>query len=182
MRTYPVGRHDNLDVLRRLEPVQLVQQLQHRPLHLRVAAAGPALPARAPDGVDLVHEDDARRVLARHDEQLADHPAALADVLLHELGAGHADEPAVGVVRDGTREERLSGTRGAIEENTLWLGDTERLEELGVLDGKFDDLLDFLNLLVETADHLVCAVWDFLNHHEGDERVDFVGEDLVYGV
>ena len=35
--TYPVRRHDHLDVLRRLEPVQLIQQLQHRPLHLRIS-------------------------------------------------------------------------------------------------------------------------------------------------
>ena len=34
----PVGRHEHLDVAARVEPVQLVDQLEHRPLHLVVTA------------------------------------------------------------------------------------------------------------------------------------------------
>ncbi len=45
---------------------------------------------------------------ARHDEELAHHARALADVLLHELGARDADEGAVGVVRHRAREQRLA--------------------------------------------------------------------------
>ena len=50
-----IRRHDDFDAVRRLEPVQLVQQLHHRALHLVLAAS--ALPPRASDAVDLVHED-----------------------------------------------------------------------------------------------------------------------------
>jgi hypothetical protein len=39
-----------------------------------------------------------------------------------------------------------------------------------VLDRKLDDLLDFLDLLLETADHLVRRVRNFLDHHQGDLR------------
>ena len=63
----PVGRHDDFDVLRGLEAVELVQQLEHRALDFAVAATGP-FHARGADAVDLVHEDDARRVLPRHHE------------------------------------------------------------------------------------------------------------------
>ena len=50
-----IRRHDDFDAVRRLEPVQLVQQLHHRALHLVLAAS--ALSSRASDAVDLVHED-----------------------------------------------------------------------------------------------------------------------------
>ncbi len=40
-------------------------------------------------------------------------------------------------------------------------------------------LLDLFDLLVEAADHLVGGVRDLLHHHEGDERVHLVGQDLV---
>ena len=98
-----VGGHDDLDVLGGFEAVELVEQFEHGALDLGVAAAA-ALDARGADAVDLVHEDDAGGVLAGHDEQLAHHAAALADVLLHQLGAGDADELAGRVVRDGAGE------------------------------------------------------------------------------
>ena len=121
-------------------------------------------------------------MFSRHNEKLADHATTLSNVLLHELGAGDTDELAVRVVRDSTCEEGLTRTRWAVQKDTLRLGDTERLEKLWVLDGELDDLLDLLNLFVETANHLVRAVWNFLDHHKGHERVDLVGQDLVYRV
>ena len=64
----------DLDILGGLEAVELVEELEHGALHLRVAARRAALGARRADRVDLVHEDDRRRVLARHHEQLAHLP------------------------------------------------------------------------------------------------------------
>jgi hypothetical protein len=63
----------HLDHLRALEAIELVQQLEHGALHLGVSAARAALAARRANRVNLIHEDDRRRVLARHDEQLAHH-------------------------------------------------------------------------------------------------------------
>jgi hypothetical protein len=63
----------------------LVEQLEHRALHLAVPAGAPAPAARRADAVHLVHEDDRRRVLARHHKQLADHARAL---LCGVLGLG----------------------------------------------------------------------------------------------
>jgi len=167
----------HLDVLRRLEPVQLVQQLQHRPLHLRVTSS--TLVPRTSDTINLVHEDDTRRVLPRHHEQLPDHPASLSNVLLHELRSTDSDEPTVGVMSDCTGEQGLSSSRRTVKEDSLGLSDSESVEEFWVFDGQFDDLLDLLDLLVETSDHLVRRVGDLLDHHEGDEGIDLVGEDLV---
>jgi hypothetical protein len=44
--TYSIRRHDHLDILGRLEPIQLVQQLQHGPLHLGVPSASASAASR----------------------------------------------------------------------------------------------------------------------------------------
>ena len=86
----PVGGHDHLDVLGCLEPVQLIEELQHGPLYLAVSAAARLYPGTA-DAVDLVHEDNGRGVLSGHHEQLPHHPAALANELLDQLGSRHSE-------------------------------------------------------------------------------------------
>lgn len=79
-----VGRHDDFDVLCGFEAVELVEEFEHRALDFAVAART-AFHARGPDAVDLVHEDYAGGVLARHDEQFPHHAAAFADVFLDEF-------------------------------------------------------------------------------------------------
>src|SRR4051794_25600061 len=66
----PVRGGDQDDVVLHLEAVHLDEQLVERLLALVVTAAQ-ASAAVAPDGVDLVHEDDAGRVLLGLLEQVA---------------------------------------------------------------------------------------------------------------
>ena len=66
-----------------------------------LGAADRHLAARAADGVDLVDEDDRRRVLARLLEQIAHARRAHADDHLDELGGAHREE----------RHARLAGDR-----------------------------------------------------------------------
>ena len=56
-----------LDFVGGLKTVQLIQQLQHRALHLGVAAPAAALHPGRPYAVHLVHEDDAGRMLPATD-------------------------------------------------------------------------------------------------------------------
>ena len=61
-------------------------------------------------------------------------------------------------------------------------GDTEGLEQFGVLDREFYHLLNLLDLLIgliQATDHLVCAVGHLFDHHERYKRVDFVRKDFV---
>ena len=51
-----------------------------------------------------------------------------------------------------------------------------------MLDGKFDDFLDLLNLLIKSSYHVVGGVRHFLYLHEGDKRIDLGGQNLVQNV
>src|SRR5438132_153247 len=96
----PVRAARQNDAVVRLEAVHLDEQLVQRLLALIVPAAEPgaAVPA---DGIDLVDEDDARRVRLTLLEQVAHPRGAHADEHLHEVRARHREE----------RPSRLAGDR-----------------------------------------------------------------------
>ena len=137
----PVGGGDEDHVVLHLEAVHLDQELVQRLLALVVAAAH-AGAAVAADGVDLVHEDDAGRVLLGLLEQVADAARADADEHLDEVGARDREERHAGLAGDRPGEERLTGARRAEEEDALRDARAERLELLRVL----EELLDLLEL------------------------------------
>ena len=144
----PVGGGDEDDVVLHLEAVHLDEQLVQRLLALVVAAAE-AGAAVAADGVDLVHEDDAGRVLLGLLEQVTHARGAHAHEHLDEVRAGDREERHAGLAGDGAREQRLAGARRAVEQHALRDARAERLELLRVL----EELLD----LVELLDRLVDA-------------------------
>src|SRR5262249_23619555 len=125
-----------------LETVHLDQQLVQRLLALVVAAAEAraAVPA---DGVDLVHEDNARRRLLRLLEQVANARGADADKHLDEVRARDREErhsrltPPTG---DRACEQRLAGAGRPVEQNALGDPRAEGLELLRAL----QELLDLL--------------------------------------
>ena len=104
----PVGRGDDDDVGVGVEAVHLDEDLVEGLLALVMAAteAGATLAA---DRVDLVDEDDARRVALGLIEQVADAAGADADEHLDELGTGDAEERHAGLTCDGAGHQRLAG-------------------------------------------------------------------------
>ena len=147
-----VGGGDQDDVVLHLEAVHLDEQLVERLLALVVAAAE-AGAAMAADGVDLVHEDDARRRLLRLLEQVADARGADADEHLDEVGAGDREERHARLAGDGAREQRLTGAGRPVEQHALRDRRAERLELLRVLE-ELLDLLQLLDRLVHAGDVL----------------------------
>jgi hypothetical protein len=138
----PVGGGDQDDVVFHLEAVHLDQQLVQGLLALVVAATH-ARAAMTSDGVDLVHEDDAGRVLLGLGEQVA-HPAgAHPDEHLDEVRARDRKEGHPGLAGHGPRQQRLAGARRAEQQHALGDARAELLELLGVL----QELLDLFELL-----------------------------------
>ena len=138
----PVRRRDQDDVVLQLEAVHLDEELVQRLLALVVAAAETGA-AVAPDGVDLVHEDDAGRRLLRLLEEVANAARADADEHLDEVGARDREERHARLAGDGAGEQRLAGTGRPVEQHALRDPRAERLELLRVL----EELLDLVQLL-----------------------------------
>src|SRR5690606_8563668 len=96
----------------------LDEQLVERLLALVVAAAeaGAAMTA---DGVDLVDENDAGRVLLALLEQVAHARGADADEHLDEVGAADREERDVGLAGYRAGQQRLARARLADEQHAL---------------------------------------------------------------
>ena len=146
-----VGGGDDDHVGVRVEAVHLDEDLVEGLLALVVAAAE-AGAALAADRVDLVDEDDARRVALGLVEQVADAAGADADEHLDELGAGDAEERDAGLAGDRAGHQRLAGAGRSDEQHAARDARAERVELLRVLE-ELDDFLE-LGLGLVDAGHV----------------------------
>ena len=146
----PVGGGDDDHVRVRVEAVHLDEDLVEGLLALVVAAAE-AGAALAADRVDLVDEDDARRVALGLVEQVADAAGADADEHLDELRAGDAEERHAGLTGDGAGHQRLAGAGRPDEQHAARDARAERVELLRVLQ-ELDDFLELRLGLVDAGD------------------------------
>lgn len=180
-RVCAVGRHDDLDVRGLVESVHLVEQLKQDALHLSVGARLSVESLRG-DGVDLVDEDDGGRVLLGEAEDVAHHARALAQILLHELGADDADEGGRGGVGDGLGEHGLARPGRAVEQHAARRVDADLLVEVEVRERELDGLAHLLLLDVHAADVLVADVGALRHLHHLDARVGLWREHVHDGV
>src|SRR5690606_21525856 len=161
----PVGGRDEDDAGAGVEPVHLDEQLVEGLLALVVAAAH-AGTAVAPDGVDLVDEDDGRRVLLRLFEQVAHAAGAHAHEHLDEVRPRDRVERNVRLTSDRAREKGLAGSGRAIEQHTLRDARAHGLEPCGVGE-ELLDLVQLFDRLVGTGDVVEGDLWRLLRHEFG---------------
>src|SRR5688572_31335396 len=90
--------------------------------------------AMASDGVDLVDENDAGRVLLRLLEHVANARGAHAHEHLDEVGARYREERHLGFAGDRTCEQRLAGAGRADHQHALGNLAAELLELARVLE------------------------------------------------
>jgi hypothetical protein len=135
-----IGGGDEDYPLVRFETIHLHQKLIESLLALVVTAAQPGA-AMAPDRVDLVDEDDARRMGLALLEQVADPAGAYADEHLDEIGAGHREEWPTGFAGNGSGKQGLTRSGRPNQERTLRQAPSELCELLGILQ-ELDDLLE----------------------------------------
>ena len=112
-------------------------------------AAGAA--ARTADRVELVDEDDRRRLLLRLAEQVAHARGADADDRLDELRGRHREERRARLAGDGPREQRLAGSGRPAQEDAARDPAAEPAVLLRVAQ-EVDDLGQLLLRLVDAGD------------------------------
>ena len=144
----PVRRAHDDDPIGRLEAVELDEELVERLILLAVEAVAAA---RGADRVELVDEDDRRRVLRRLFEELADARGAEPGEHLHEGRRRSANRSSRRTPRDGLRHQRLAGSRRAVQEDPLRDARAESLEALRLAQ-EVDELGELLLDLVEAGD------------------------------
>ena len=135
----PVRRCDEDYALSLTEPVHLDEQLVEGLLTFVMAAAesGAALAAH---GVDLVDEDDRRRVLLGLFKHVAHAGGADTHEHLHEVRPGDREEWNPGLPCHGPGQQRLAGPGRTVEQHALGDLGAERLVSAGVL----QEILDFV--------------------------------------
>ena len=79
-------------------------------------------------------------MVARITKHLAHYTRRLADVLVYDGGGDHFEEVGLESRGDCASEERLACPGWAVEEHAFRGLDADALEELGIKEGKFDDL------------------------------------------
>ena len=114
-----VGGGEHHDVLVRREAVHLGQDLVERLLAFIVGAEGRRRGARAPDGVQLVDEDDARGGFLGFGEEVANPRRAHSDDGFNELRGGEAEERAVRFAGHGSGEQRFPRPRRADQQDAV---------------------------------------------------------------
>ena len=149
----PVGGGQENDALLRIEPVHLRQELVQRLLAFVVAPHHGAHAARLADGVQLVDEDDARRLVLGLREHVADPRGADADEHLDEVRAAEAEERHPGFSGDRLGEQCLPGAGRPDEQDTFRDPSSETLIPLGLLE-KVHDLHQLAARFVD-ARHVV---------------------------
>ena len=115
-------------------------------------AAAHARAAAPADGVDLVDEDDARRVLLGLLKRIAHAAGAHAHEHLHEIGTGDGHEGHARLARDGLGQQRLAGAGRAHEQHALGDARADLGEAARVLE-ELDQLLH-LFLFLDRAGHV----------------------------
>ena len=136
-----VGGGNEDDALVRFKSVHLNEELVERLLSLVVSAAK-ARTAMTTHRVDLVDEDDARRVRLALLEQVADATRAHAHEHFDKVGTRHRKERPASLARHGAREQRLARPRRTDQQRPL----RQPAAELGELLRVLEKLNDFLQL------------------------------------
>ena len=113
-----VGRSQNQNSLGGIKTIHLGQQLIQRLFPLIIAAVAAGIPALS-DGINLIDEDDARRILLRLVEQVADTGRADTDEHLHKIRSSQREERHLRLPGNRLCQKRLSGSGRTDQESAL---------------------------------------------------------------
>ena len=113
-----IGGRQNDDGLRAVEAIHLRQKLIQGLLPLVIAAEAGAAALLA-DGIDLIDEDDAGRLLLGLLKEVANLRCTHAHKHFHKFRAGYGEEGNTGLACHGLRQQGLTGSGRTHKKGTL---------------------------------------------------------------
>eukprot|EP00037_Helgoeca_nana_P025280 m.274576 g.274576 ORF g.274576 m.274576 type:complete len:377 (+) comp26901_c1_seq1:1639-2769(+) len=170
-----VGGRNDLDVVVGLESIKLIQELEHRPLHLTVSGLFRVEPLGS-DRVELIDEDDGGRLFLCQRKRITDKLCAVTDEHLDQLRASKLQEGGVGLGGARPSHQRLPGTWRAIHQAALWWANSNGGETLLVLERQYDCLDQLFDLLVQPTNVGVHFLWLLVDLHRLHSRVVLGGQ------
>mmetsp|Transcript_4401 Transcript_4401/g.11418 ORF Transcript_4401/g.11418 Transcript_4401/m.11418 type:complete len:233 (+) Transcript_4401:382-1080(+) len=111
--------HAYLHFLVATESVELVQKLQHSPLHLSIAAQL-RIEALCADGIDFVNEYDTRRLFLCESKGVPHKLGTISYEHLDQLGASQFQKCRIGLSCTGSSYEGFTGAGRAVQQDALW--------------------------------------------------------------
>lgn len=126
------GTHLDSTIAR--ETIQLVQQLQHCPLHFPITTLIAVKPLCS-DSIQLVDEDDSRRLLFGKFESVADEFRTITEIHLDKSGTGKFEVASVGLSGTGSGEKGFTRTRGTVHEASFRRCNAKSFEFVCLLHG-----------------------------------------------
>jgi len=173
---WPVSGHHTLDSAQVLETVKLVQQLHEGTLDFTIGR-GAIRETLGADGIDFIHEDDARLVIFGVGKHFSNHTGTLSDVLIHDGGGHHFQKLAVHLASEGSSKEGFASARRTVEKDSLRGLNSNSLEKLRVGEREFNRLAQVTNLIGEASDISILNITGVFSGHAVDGRVDFSREN-----
>mmetsp|Transcript_72452 Transcript_72452/g.156661 ORF Transcript_72452/g.156661 Transcript_72452/m.156661 type:complete len:454 (+) Transcript_72452:1318-2679(+) len=154
----PVRRTDDDRLTAALHAIHEREHLGHHALlHLAVG-----LVTLRRDRIDLVDEDDRRRVLLGLLEGAAQVRLGLASHLGHDLRAVDEEEEGTRLVRHSACDERLAAARGPVQKHAAGGLHAQRLEESRMAQGQLDHLADLGHGLLAAANVVITNIVQLL--------------------
>ena len=175
-----VSCHNDFNCLWWFKTIKLIEKLKHSSLHLRVSSL--SFHSWSSDGIYLINEYYARRMLSSHHEKLSNHSCSLSDVLLHQLRTRYSDECTVCMMSNSSSKQSFSCSWRSIHKNSLRLSNSQWFKNFWMLNGQLNNFLDFLNLLIKSSNHIVSRVRYFFHLHQWNKRIDFGWQYFVKNV
>jgi hypothetical protein len=110
------------------------------------------------DWVNLINEDDGRGIFLGLFEHFSEVTLTLTSHLAHNFRTINEEKEDTSFIHNCSSHEHLSSTRGAKQEKASWQLDTDRFEQLWMMQGKLDKLSDLCHLFVAATNIIIVNI------------------------
>mmetsp|Transcript_92954 Transcript_92954/g.259771 ORF Transcript_92954/g.259771 Transcript_92954/m.259771 type:complete len:270 (-) Transcript_92954:430-1239(-) len=168
-----IGCHDDLDITTFIEPVQLIQEFQHRTLNFFCSTTR-GLVTLGTHRINLINKDNGRTEIISDSKELTNQLGPVSKVLLNQFGSHHAQKGGRGLVRDSLGQQGLACTWFSVQNDSFRRFDSDIFVEFGVSQREFHCLLDLLDLFLQATN--VCVGFErcLLDLHDTDHGIRVV--------